>query len=79
MSKIIHYVDPQGRVHKVAQQTESKGGRLDVKFSDGRIETVREMDVANTSVGANVMSANKRASNPQKIRIESPKILSNPK
>lgn len=79
MQKLIHYVDAQGRVHKVTQQTEEQQGRLDVRFADGRVETVRSLDVANSQHMANVMAVNRRPSGPQKIRIESPQILRNPK
>lgn len=77
--KIIHYVDTVGRVHKVAQQTEIRNGLVDVRFSDGRIQTVRELDVANSQAAANVMSTNRRVTAGAKSRVEFPTILRDPK
>lgn len=78
-TKIIHYVDSVGRVHKVSQQTEAKHGLLDVRFADGRTQTVRELDVANSQAAANVMSNQRRVTASTTSKVEFPTILRNPK
>ena len=79
IGNIIHYIDSVGRVHKVARQTETRNGLLDVRFADGRIQTVRELDVTNSQGAANVISSNRRVTANAGRKVEFPTILRDPK
>jgi hypothetical protein len=74
----VLHVDVNGKIHKVKAQTDEKGGVVDVKYADGRVETVRGLDVVNTQVAANLIAANRR-SVLGKSKVELPQVLKDPK
>ena len=73
----VYFVDTTGKVHRVVTQSDSDRGVVDIRFSDGRIETVSELYITQTLAAANVIAA-RRKDEYGRTHKESPKIRRNP-